>query len=303
MENDDPLAAIRADVEAEMAAEAAKAGDADEKPAKRAAAEQGGEEGDNTDDEAARGEGEEAEAEDEGDEGKPEPKKAAAKPRDWKRARINELTAKNREKDAENERLKAKIAELEAGARGDADEGAEEEAEAAEETEKPKPRQAAKPGKTEAEIRAEIEAKMRAENAEADFTKRSNDAFDAGVKEYGEEEFAEARDTLVDVGLNAKVLAAVLETDAPAKVLWQLSQNPEEASRIFRLSSIKMAIEMDRIATKRASGRKVSEAPAPIKPVGAKGGDDDNNLTPTASDAAVDKYLAGFHRRQSEKWN
>ena len=66
---------------------------------------------------------------------------------------------------------------------------------------------------------------------------------------------------------------AIENSDAPAKLLYHLSQNPDEAERIASLPVGKQAREiwkLERQLAEAPAPRKPSAAPAPIKPVGGK---------------------------------
>lgn len=72
---------------------------------------------------------------------------------------------------------------------------------------------------------------------------------------------------------------ALLECENFAELAYHLGQHPEEAKRISRLSPAAQAREIGKLEVRLATGaseqqqatRKVSNAPAPVKPVGAKG--------------------------------
>lgn len=284
---DDPLADIRAEVEQEMKeageaaeAEETKAAEAKEAKASEEAADESSEEGEKTE--------VSAEAEETKEEKKEEKKPA----RDWRMERINELTAKKKERDRQFEELQAQHAALLAKLKG-------EEATEADEQEVTKPR-----AKTEAEIRAEIEQEILQKQEAAAFNEESNRAYDIGTKTYGESEFTEATETLRMIGLNKDSLSVALATDAPAKVLFLLAQDPNEASRVFALSPLKMAAAMTKLAmtSDKVAAKKVSSAPVPIKPVNSKGGELDE-LTSDASDAVVSKYLDKALERIHSKHN
>lgn len=81
------------------------------------------------------------------------------------------------------------------------------------------------------------------------------------------------REAFDDLPLTTAIAAAIIDSDTPAKLMAHLAQNPDEAERIARLSPARQAAEIGKLETKLASAPKVSNAPAPIKPIGgAQGG-------------------------------
>ena len=222
--------------------------------------------------------------------------------RDWKRDRINELTAKNKEKDAEIARLAAEIANKPAAAVVE-DEAAEELDAEGKPKPKAKPAKIAVPAKSEAQIREEIRAEERVRGEREQFTRDSNAAFDAGVKAYGEDGFEEATSTLNALGLNAGIVAVALATDAPERVLYMLAQDPDEATRIFALPQLRMATAMAKIASSRPRAVKQSDAPKPLTPLGGNGQDTTDDFGDNASDAVIERAVSNSLKRIAEKYN
>lgn len=103
------------------------------------------------------------------------------------------------------------------------------------------------------------------------FNSRSNAVHAAGVKAFPD--FQDRLEQLQAAGVlhprDPHFLAAVLETEAPEKVLHHLGGDPDEAARVASLPSVKQAAELAKIAMKvgQAGSRPVSRAPAPISPI------------------------------------
>jgi hypothetical protein len=73
------------------------------------------------------------------------------------------------------------------------------------------------------------------------------------------------------------VADAILESDVAAKIMAHLTSNPNEAVRINKLSPVRQAAEIGKLEALLASAPKVSNAPAPIKPIGANSGSSDKD--------------------------
>lgn len=170
----------------------------------------------------------------------PEPKvEPTAQPGGWERGRIATLTAKLHQ-------AKAQLAALQ-----------------------PKPDPAAQPPLTEADVETKA-----AQMADAmAFNDECNREAKKGIAEFGEPFKARIADlgTMLDPDdprRYSTFLRAALDTEAGAKVLFELGGNMEEARRIFSLSPTKMGVEMAKIAGREA--KPISSAPAPIKPLASK---------------------------------
>jgi hypothetical protein len=276
----DEMADIRAELEA-------TAKEPDKKvPAEQTAAEQEAEE-------AKEPEAEESEAEQSADEGEETADEKKADPEKKKTESKRYLLREQLKKERESVRARdARIAELEAelAARKTAKEDDAEDAD-----QKPQ-------AKTEAQIREEIRADERRKAARDDFLRQSNAAFDKGVEVFGKPEFEEAAATLNDIGMNEDIVEAMLATDAPERVIFQLAQDVEEARRVFSLPPLKRAAAMAKVAASRPRLVKTSEAAPPIRPVGGKSGESEDIYAPNASDAAIDAAVAGSLKRMSEKY-
>jgi hypothetical protein len=84
------------------------------------------------------------------------------------------------------------------------------------------------------------------------------------------------REAFDELPLTQPIAAALIESDAPAKLMAHLSAHPEEVERIAALSPARQAAEIGKLEAKIASAPKVSKAPPPITPIGGtRGGDKD----------------------------
>lgn len=130
--------------------------------------------------------------------------------------------------------------------------------------------------KAEFDKAVEAEATRRA-NINA-FNNRCNDVEDKGSKAFGTKwNAAKAQlGILDDEGrIPFDLLTTALETDDPAKVLFELGNDIEKATEFMAMTPLRRAIAMAKIADTKAVPRKESKAPPPVEPIGGKGGGDD----------------------------
>ncbi len=124
-----------------------------------------------------------------------------------------------------------------------------------------------------------IDQRAQALLAQREFEKRSKGFIEAGNKEFGAGEFMERCNEVAALGAGDSVEFMQLVTDPDIipdghKVVAALAENPEEAQRILSLDPIRMSAALTRFAsTAKVPEKKISQAPAPIKPIGgtAKG--------------------------------
>lgn len=199
----------------------------------------------------------------------------------WYQRRINELTATSKRTAAENEALKAALKAKDVAV---AKEDGEEE-------------QAETPHLTEAEVerRANELAEKRA--AKREFDAASNKIFDSGVLEFSKPVFQDALAELTEVtgGLTPIFVEALMETDHPQRVIMALAEDLDEAARILTLSPVRMAAAIAKVKPKEPkTEKKVSEAPAPLKPLGGRnaGGKSYDEMTEEEYAAARDAEIA-----------
>ncbi len=101
----------------------------------------------------------------------------------------------------------------------------------------------------------------------------------AGAKAFGDK-WGKAKADLAmldDAGrIPMDILSVALETDDPARVLFVLGNDIEKATELMSMTPIKRAIAMDKIASApQAAPVVLSKTPAPVDPIGGKGGGDD----------------------------
>lgn len=161
---------------------------------------------------------------------------------------------------------------------------------------------------TQAELDAQVATQAKALAEQTAFNAQCNTLFEVGATEFGEEAFDANLQNLRDVGVISQsdlgFVQDAMETEAPAKVLYHLGQNPEEAVKIAGMSAAKRAVALDRLATQLATpkpktAKPLSKAPAPIAPVGsARGAKEININDPSLSD---DEAFAEFERLDRQR--
>lgn len=202
---------------------------------------------------------------------------------EWAQRRINELTRKRYEEKARAD-FYARELERMRTARPEGDE-----------TQQPIRQE-------DVEARAErlAEQKIAARQQEAKIAElRSN-----GAKEF-KAEFDTAMTTLQSLGAMDNdpqaiaFSAAVLESDAPHKVLHYLGTNPDEATRILSLSPVQQARAIGlieaRLATATPNPPSVSKAPPPVKPLGAR------SSAPTSLEHLPTDDIDTFMKKERER--
>lgn len=126
------------------------------------------------------------------------------------------------------------------------------------------------------------------------FDKACNDVYQAGIKEYGEEQFNHSINNLSMIGLDRDTLDLITSADNGEKILAHLGQNLDEADRILNLPPLKLAREITKLEALVSIQKKktVSNAPEPFKAVsGSKGGANKNPADMT--DAEYAKWRRG----------
>lgn len=121
---------------------------------------------------------------------------------------------------------------------------------------------------TRDEIRAEATRMLQQEK----FDDACNKVFDAGKGEFGSEWDSSLRTFQMLGGASPEFLEAVTAMDTGHKVLHHLGQNPEVAERLLSLPPLRMALELARLESTvgQAKPKPVSNAPAPINPIGGR---------------------------------
>lgn len=125
--------------------------------------------------------------------------------------------------------------------------------------------------------------------AEQTFNETCNKVYAAGKAEFPDFDASVAN--LQMVGVNRDFLELATTSDAGAKLLSYLGQasHLDEAARIASLPPVQMARELTRLEFKLAAtpSKPVSNAPAPIKPIGAGGASD----TSLRDELPMDEWL------------
>lgn len=203
----------------------------------------------------------------------------------WAQDRINELTAKRHdaERRAQSDReAREALEEIVAKMTTKTPAGTQ-----------TAPAETVKPQMSDEEIDRKVQQRASEMARVAEFNKTCDQ-----IAETGEKEFKDWGDALKNLGLvgavgqgaNPEFLETVVELKQPHKVLHYLGTNLEQAERIAKLPPKKMALEMARLeATINAPAPvvpvQVSQAPAPINPIGGAakitpGDINDPNISP-----------------------
>lgn len=142
----------------------------------------------------------------------------------------------------------------------------------------------------DAAVQAEAERVANLRLAQQSFNAKCNDVEDKGSKAFGAKwQNAKAQLAILDDEgrIPLDLLTTALETDDPAKVLFELGSDIEKATEFMAMTPLRRAIAMAKIADTKAPVRQQSRAPAPVDPIGGKG---------TGDDAPTD-------RDSDEEWN
>ena len=141
-----------------------------------------------------------------------------------------------------------------------------------------------------------------------EFEKQAADARMAGQAEYGDKEFDAAvvritdvvdRENPQEVQAYSNLVNAALETGEAHKVLFELSKDQSEASRIMALSPARMGAAVARLAAKPVE--EVTKAPKPISPIGSGKGASRSEINPGDKDRSDGLTTAEWmNRREAE---
>lgn len=165
----------------------------------------------------------------------------ATDPAPWARKRIDDLTREKNEAKRRADELEQQLRSAK-GAKGD---------------EAP-----------EIDLEKEIDRRAAEKAAVQRFNDRCNDVFQTGKKEFPDFELTVERINR-DLGtLPLDTLAALLEVDAPHKVLHHLGSDLNEAARVLSLPPLKQAMELARISANLIAvpTKAGTKAPPPITP-------------------------------------
>jgi hypothetical protein len=104
------------------------------------------------------------------------------------------------------------------------------------------------------------------------------------------EDFSEVLEAVEDVQVSAAVQELLMSSENGPELMYQLAKNREELERVSKLSPLAAAREIGRLESKLASHasgetkktetkKQTTQAPAPITPVGSKGGKVTKDIT------------------------
>lgn len=167
---------------------------------------------------------------------------------DWVQRRIDQLTREKHEEKRQREALEAQLQQYR---------------QPAETTQQPNQRQMSAD-----DVRAEAKRLIQQEK----FDDACNKIFDAGKSEFAGDWDSSLKTFQMLGGATPDFLEAVTSMDNGHKVLHHLGQNPEVAERLLSLPPLRMALELARLETtvSQAKPKPVSNAPAPINPIGGR---------------------------------
>lgn len=100
-------------------------------------------------------------------------------------------------------------------------------------------------------------------------------------------------------GFDMTTMKGLLATDDPAKVLYEIGKNPDHYHRIMEMAPERRIIEMSKIAMRPEQPKKISEAPAPVNPVGGRAAPAATTLTDNMDDDAW--YAARSAQRRAKR--
>lgn len=181
----------------------------------------------------------------------PEPTPEPAE--DWRDKEIKRKHAKLKETERETERLRKENDDLRALAQARA-EGKDT---------PPEPKAAPIP-------QDEIQRQARALRDQERYQEQLQSTNSAGESEY-KDKWGKALDKLATFGtVDPADMTAILNTDNPAKVLYELGSNPAEYQRLMDLPPAKRLTEIVKISMKETpkAAPNISKAPPPTEPVG-----------------------------------
>jgi hypothetical protein len=156
---------------------------------------------------------------------------------------------------------------------------------------------------------ARREAAVRQQAETHEFKSKLDAAWTKGLAAYGDEDFNTVAANLNSVGFvpvqdpqtgavgNTELMQLVLETDDPARVLFELGSDPAKAQAVMSLPPAKRAIEIAKLAitppAEKAKPTPLSNAPRPIVPV-------EGSAKPNSEPSDSDDDAAWFAKRNAE---
>lgn len=110
------------------------------------------------------------------------------------------------------------------------------------------------------------------------------------------------RDEFARMPVSTSMADTILGSEVPAAIVHYLSSNPDEVERIAEMTPARQAAEIGKLEVKLSNAAKVkpSNAPAPVKPIGSRGGAASGNpaeMTQAEYEAWRGKQGANWARR------
>jgi hypothetical protein len=106
------------------------------------------------------------------------------------------------------------------------------------------------------------------------------------------------REAFDELPITDAMAYAILDSDVAAKITAHLTSNPDDAERISALSPARQAAEIGKLEARISSQTvKASNAPAPIKPIGNRGGSANSDL----AKSSMEDYIAA-RAKQGARW-
>jgi len=107
------------------------------------------------------------------------------------------------------------------------------------------------------------------------------------------------REDFDDIKVTDSMADAILDSELPAKIIVHLTANPEEATRISKLSPARQAAEIGKLEVRLSATKTVStsKAPAPIKPIGSR----QASIAGDVNKMSMDEYAA-YRVKQGARW-
>lgn len=187
---------------------------------------------------------------------------AAAEPKpDWRDRELSRKHAKVQAKERENQELRQRLADAEALLdRGGTPPAAGE----------TPPARAAAPASNEEAIKRGVQVELAKQN----YDDQCNTTFAKGAAEY-KDKWTPALDRIQTLGgfgdgaEGVEVMTGILATDDPAKVLFELGNNPDTFHRVMALPPHRRMTEMVKLAlpAPKTPAKKPSAAGAPVEPL------------------------------------
>ena len=145
----------------------------------------------------------------------------------------------------------------------------------------------------------EVEAAAKRLVAQERYIEECNRTAYAGENRY-KGEWKEAISNLETLGgFDMDTMNGLLATDDPPKVLYEIGKNPDHYHRIMEMSAPKRILEMGKLAMQPTQAKKVSEAPAPVRPVSGSAAPPPTTLTDNMND---DAWYAARQAQRRAKW-